>query len=241
MLVLAIVGCGKSQNDTKALSENLFASKPSNFQLHLTDAPHQTLKSVFVNVKHIELWLEKNTIHKRLILAPGLGKVDLLKLQSGVMMSLAQVSMPPGVKVTKIRLILEDSGHYSIKSDDSICEMKTPSAQKTGIKILLPESILFEDGYSYSMVVDFDAAKSVVVQGNGNCLLKPVLKLKSANRIDWDHLNSDGTANGGGDDLVDESDDVGNDDSGDGFDDDVIDDGAGGEVIFADDLYFQLR
>lgn len=51
------------------------------------------------------------------------------------------------------------------------------------MKIILTNKVQFEAGHQYNIVVDFDAMKSVVVQGNGRCLLKPVLKLKSALKV----------------------------------------------------------
>ncbi|MFT4856776.1 MAG: hypothetical protein ACI9UV_000855 [Algoriphagus sp.] len=54
-------------------------------------------------------------------------------------------------------------------------ELKTPSAEQSGLKIKLEES--FEGGRTYSIVIDFDVKKSIVVAGNsGNIILKPVLR-----------------------------------------------------------------
>jgi len=119
----------------------------------------------------------------RLILAQGLGAVDLLTLQNGVTLPLQDIVAPEGLQIQQIRLVLKTDGHFAVKSDDSICELKTPSAQKTGVKIILTNKVQFEAGHQYNIVVDFDAMKSVVVQGNGRCLLKPVLKLKSALKV----------------------------------------------------------
>lgn len=192
-------GTGDSTTDTLKSS---YSTKPANLRVSLTDAPNHNLKEVHVNVAHAELWLEKNGKEGRLIIAEGLGDVDLLTLQNGVLLPLADVNIPDGVKVKQIRLVLNGDNNYSVKSDDSICPMQTPSGQQSGIKIVLKEAVTFESGNNYSMIIDFDANKSVVVKGNGECLLKPVLKLPR-----FTSAPSEDTPDGGGeiDDPNDET------------------------------------
>lgn len=148
----------------------------------LTDAPNKALQSVMVDIDHLEVLMAGEAKAGRLIVAKGLGVVDLLKLRDGVTLPLQDVVVPQGLKIEQIRLVLKLSGHFAVKPDGSLCELKTPSAQKTGIKVILTNKFRFEAGYSYNIVVDFDALESVVIQGNGRCLLKPVLKLKSATK-----------------------------------------------------------
>ena len=87
------------------------------------------------------------------------------------------LNLAAGLEITSIRLVLKAEDNHAIKADDSRCEMQTPSGQQSGIKIHLAQSFTLENSAVYSMVMDFDAEKSVVVKGNGDCLLKPVLKL----------------------------------------------------------------
>ena len=171
---------------TPGESAPIYASNPHNFRLSLTDAPNKDIKSVFVNVHHAQLRVRSADGSKDgwLTVAQGLGEVDLLTLQNGVTLPMADIAMPEGATVTQIRLVLEGEGNYIIKGDESRCDLKTPSAQKSGIKMLLNTGVTVEEGYSYSIIADFDAKKSIVLQGNGGCLLKPVLKLKSASRVE---------------------------------------------------------
>lgn len=170
-----------SQTSTKSSgTSSLDPQTQALVSFKLTDAPNKSLKSVYVNIDHMEVVVAGNGKSGRLILAEGLGVVDLLTLQNGVTMNLHDIVAPQGIRIQQIRLILKGDGHYAVKSDDSICELKTPSAEKSGVKIILTNKVEFEAGHEYSIVVDFDALNSVVVQGNGDCLLKPVLKLKSA-------------------------------------------------------------
>lgn len=169
-----------------------FAPKPSSFRLSLTDAPAKNLKSVFVNVHSAEVWIEKEGHRARLILARNVGAIDLMTLRNGVMMPLEDFEIPAGIKVEKVRLILEREGNYAVRTDDSICPLQTPSAQQSGIKIKLTNPVTIESDHSYSLVVDFDAQKSVVIKGNGGCLLKPVLKVAGFTRLPTEAVGDEG-------------------------------------------------
>ncbi|UXR65987.1 DUF4382 domain-containing protein [Bdellovibrio bacteriovorus] len=166
-----------SENDAATSSQ--YKGEMSTVSFKLTDAPNKDLKSVVVDIDHMEVLVGGAGRSGRLHLAQGLGPVDLLQLQNGVTLPLQDIVAPAGLRIQQIRLVLKPAGHFAVKGDDSICELKTPSAQKTGVKIILTNKVEFEAGHNYQVVVDFDALKSVVVQGHGGCLLKPVLKLKS--------------------------------------------------------------
>lgn len=184
---LGLVSCTQSGTPSGGVSagspQSLYAGKPHNFRLSLTDAPNEEIRSVFVNVKHAELRVAGKGKEARVIVAENLGMVDLLTLQNGVTLPMADINLPESLTVTQIRLVLDSENNHLIKADGSRCDLKTPSQQKTGIKFLIHGGVLIEEGYSYSIVADFDAKKSVVLQGNGGCLLKPVLKLKSASKV----------------------------------------------------------
>lgn len=183
--------CGSgSSKQAPALNPNIGNSPQSQIDLSreahvrfkLTDAPNKDLKSVVINIDRIEVLLAGSRKSARLVIAQNKGLVDLLTLQNGVTLSLQDVVIPHGIEIQQIRMILKKEGHFAVKADSSLCELKTPSAQKTGVKINLVQKFQFEAGHDYSIVIDFDALKSVVVAGNGKCLLKPVMALKSATR-----------------------------------------------------------
>lgn len=176
----AMVAC--SRQGTVDTSGNAYLSsypqeKTDNLRVSMTDAPSKDLKNVFVNVAHAELLVSNGGKNSRIIVAQGLGLVDLLTLRNGVLLPMQDFSLPEGVMITGIRLVLEGDNNHAIKKNDERCEMQTPSGQQSGIKVLLSEPFTIEEGKDYSMVMDFDAEKSVVVKGNGDCLLKPVLKM----------------------------------------------------------------
>ncbi|MCB0369314.1 MAG: DUF4382 domain-containing protein [Bdellovibrionales bacterium] len=181
-------------NSASSVQLESYSAKPSNFRVSLTDAPSQELKSVFVNVASAEIWISKAGKEARVQIAKDLGMVDLLTLRNGVLLPLQDINLPEGVTVSQIRLVLAD-GNYAVKADDSQCALQTPSAQQSGVKIFLSNPVTIQGSQSYSLVIDFDAAKSVVVKGNGGCLLKPVLKLASFTKVDQENIDDDGNSN----------------------------------------------
>jgi hypothetical protein len=59
--------------------------------------------------------------------------------------------------------------------DGQIEVLRTPSAQQSGLKLQINET--FEPGVAYTILLDFDASRSVVKAGNsGNYNLKPVIR-----------------------------------------------------------------
>jgi hypothetical protein len=179
-------------------------AKPmSRLKVSLTDAPTFDFSRVHVNIKHVELWLEGKGKEARLIIAEGLGDVDLLTLRNGVLLPLADLSIPANVNVRQIRLVLDSEGHYGVRNSGATCELRTPSAQQSGIKVILNSPVNLSAGYDYSLVIDFDASKSVVSLGNGDCLLKPVLKIPSVVRVPTDDGSGSGSGSGSGENPVD--------------------------------------
>ena len=212
LAVLTLISCSNDSDSTKDTkssksTESAYATQSSkNMRILLTDAPLDA-KSVNVNIKHVELWV-KNSLGERgkVVFAQNVGLINLLDLRDGKTLQLHDLEIPHGIILDKIRIVLKEDGHFVEKTNGQICELKTPSAQKTGIKININNDVTIEEGHDYSMTVDFDAEKSVVVRGGNNgCLLKPVLKIKSLTRIDSNDDNDDSTDNSGGDNSGDGS------------------------------------
>lgn len=176
----AVVACsrqGSIDTSGNAYLSSYPQEKTDNLRMSMTDAPSKDLKNVFVNVAHAELLVSNGGKNSRIMVAQDLGLVDLLTLRNGVLLPMQDFSLPEGVEITGIRLVLKGEDNHAIKKNDERCEMQTPSGQQSGIKIHLSEPFTIQEGKDYSMIMDFDAEKSVVVKGNGQCLLKPVLKL----------------------------------------------------------------
>lgn len=199
--IMALVGlgtgCSNGLSSGTAASATISSavsypsSKTDNFRLSLTDAPHPSLSHVIVNVDHIEVLLKKGSDEGRVIMGQNLGQIDLLKLRDGVHLPIKDLNLRSGVEVKQFRSVLKDDGNYIQRlKDGSLCNLKTPSQQQTGLKLIMPGGgFTIEDNQVYSLVVDFDVDHSIVDNKN-NCLLKPVLKVKSLTQVPRD--NDDG-------------------------------------------------
>ncbi|HXH29327.1 MAG TPA: DUF4382 domain-containing protein [Bacteriovoracaceae bacterium] len=178
--LLLLVSCNLAGPDL-AVSEAQALSNlaPVRLSVNLVDAPNDEIKNVFVSIRYIELLVENGGKKKNLIFGERIGSIDLLTLRDGVFLPVTELSLPANTSIKQIRLVLNDDENYLYRQDDSRCDLKTPSQQQSGTKILVKKTLTLEAGSDYKMVIDFDALKSVVLQGNGGCLLKPVLKLKS--------------------------------------------------------------
>lgn len=99
------------------------------------------------------------------------GVYNLLELTGGVSVLLADDQLPAG-KISQIRLILGTEN--SVVVDGQSYPLATPSAQQSGLKIQLNETL--EQDVFYEYILDFDVESSIVVQGNGGYSLKPVIR-----------------------------------------------------------------
>lgn len=102
------------------------------------------------------------------------GVYDLLTLTNGQDTLLGSISLTAN-KLSQIRLILGNNN--TIKVNGTIYDLITPSAQQSGLKLNLQQTL--EEGVTYTILIDFDAAKSIVARGNNTFSLKPVLRVIS--------------------------------------------------------------
>jgi hypothetical protein len=104
---------------------------------------------------------------------PGVraGVYDLLTLVNGKDTLLVDADVPSG-RLHQIRLVLGPNN--SIVVDGSTIPLETPSAQQSGLKLNVQQDV--ESGLMYTMLLDFEAAKSILHTGNGKYILKPVIR-----------------------------------------------------------------
>lgn len=141
-------------------------------QIKMTDAPGNFDK-INLSVKEIVLV----SGGKPYSFASSAGVFDILDFKIGTSspdILVASGDMPSG-EITEIRLVLNDSGNTIVVNGASQ-ELKTPSGQSSGWKVKLKENPVLTAGVAYTLVLDFDAAKSIVGTGNGKYLLKPVVR-----------------------------------------------------------------
>ncbi|ESU29161.1 hypothetical protein FLJC2902T_12030 [Flavobacterium limnosediminis JC2902] len=102
------------------------------------------------------------------------GIYDLLELTGGISVILADNEVPSG-HLGQMRLILGDEN--TVVKDGIIYPLRTPSAQQSGLKLQINQTL--EPDFTYNFLLDFDVHNSVVVEaGNsGNYNLHPVIRV----------------------------------------------------------------
>jgi hypothetical protein len=101
------------------------------------------------------------------------GIYDLLELTGGINVLLVDNFDIPSGTLNQIRLILGDNN--SVVIDGVTHPLNTPSAQQSGLKIKVNETLA--PNIHYTFLLDFDVDQSIVIAGNsGNINLKPVLR-----------------------------------------------------------------
>ena len=162
LIVASIAGCKKNEK----------AEGTTKVEIRMTDAPGD-FDAIKLNVKSVVLV----SGGKPYTFSVTHGSFDILDFRIGTSspdILLATEDMPSG-EITEVRLILQDSGN-SIVVAGVEQELKTPSAQSSGWKVKLTENPELVPGATYSLLLDFDAAKSIVSTGNGKYILKPVVR-----------------------------------------------------------------
>lgn len=100
---------------------------------------------------------------------------DLLELTNGAMEVLGSAELEAGT-YEQIRLVLSSNGH-SVVIDGTEYDMFVPSGEQTGIKLNVNAEI--QPDITYTLLLDFDAARSVVERGSSQSgaeyLLEPVI------------------------------------------------------------------
>ena len=150
----------------------LFRSNPQMgmLKLSLTDKPITGLQQVWVTITNIEV--RKSSGGAWTSFAATADSVDLLKLKNAEQV-LQSHQLDPG-SYNGIRLDVTE-GHI-IESDGTRCDLKIPSS-----KIEIPLNFQITANKETDVVLDFNADKSVhvVETGNGQCIMRPVILVKS--------------------------------------------------------------
>lgn len=173
LLILAIGGlflysCTKNDNT------NSHGKAHVNFRL--TDDP-ANYDAVNVDIKEIDVHYAGDSSDTSAagwqtipLINPGV--YNLLDFRNGLDTLLASVDLPAG-KISQIRMILGDNNSIIVDSISS--PLTTPSAQESGLKLNLDQTL--NAGLSYVLYLDFDAGRSVVEAGqSGKFILKPVIR-----------------------------------------------------------------
>ncbi len=163
--------------------------------LGLTDQATEDYSAVYVTIDEVQIHAKGDAANNDpgwAVIANPERTYNLLDLQNGVVENLGIAPLGAG-SYTQMRLIIgttPDSSsniqchqhpfaNYVIDADDGeIHELTIPSGDQTGIKIICHGLCDIAENQTTELILDFDAAASVVVAGNsGTYNLKPTIKV----------------------------------------------------------------
>lgn len=168
-ILLLLTSCDIA-NDTDSNDGN------GTLRVFLTDAPAD-YDAVWIDIQAVRIHLNDNddidedddgwiTINQDPM------RVNLLDLTNGELKVLGETELEDGT-YSQIRLILGSDNE--IVKDGVSHTLDTPSAQQSGLKLNIHAVI--EGGEVYTLLLDFDASRSIVEAGNsGKFILKPVIR-----------------------------------------------------------------
>jgi len=158
-IVLGIIMTSCNNNDETA------SSYP--YAVRMTDAPGP-YQEVNVDLLGVEVTGDGG---ETVMLNVQKGIYNLLDLTNGKSTLIATDTLQIS-KVAQIRLIL--GSNNTVVVDNVSYPLSTPSAEQSGLKLQVHQTL--QQGILYSVLLDFDANKSIVNTGNGAYKLKPVVR-----------------------------------------------------------------
>lgn len=176
LIGLAFVSCNTDDNDLSGTGK---------LKINLTDAPFPTdlVAEANVTIDKIEIRkisTDQNDESPFVTLSETVASFNLLDLTNGVTASLVDLEIDGGsydlirLYVSKASITLKDGTEFNLT---------VPSGAQTGIKIFITPSITVAGGLTTELLLDFNVAKSFVVQGNPDSpagikgfSFKPVIK-----------------------------------------------------------------
>jgi hypothetical protein len=183
-LALSMTSCGGSNGDEKG-----------SLSLTLSDDPTLEYKALYVTIQEVQVHRADDSDGQWTTVLTPHATFNLLELINGSTDPIGIADLPTGT-YTQMRLIpgtVPDTetnilgqphphANYLVTSSDEYRELKIPSGFATGIKLV--HTFEIESGLTTDLVLDFDAAHSVVKAGNSikagsgrKWLLKPIIKV----------------------------------------------------------------
>jgi len=156
MLGLIMMSCKK---------DNTKSSYP--IAIRMTDAPGP-YTAVNIDLQGVEI---TGTGGKTVLLNVNTGVYNLLNFSNGKDTLITSGTLTDE-KVEQIRLILGPNN--TVVVGNTTYPLSTPSADQSGLKLQVHQTL--QAGILYSVLLDFDANKSIVETGNGTYKLKPVIR-----------------------------------------------------------------
>ena len=157
VVVLAMVGCEKGPTTGKGELKIYMSDSPAGY-----DAVNIVVKEVAVH----------NNAQGWVIVNDSVRTFNLLSLANGATVLLGDATLNAG-HYTQIRLIL-DAGSNVVVNGVSY-PLNIPSGFQTGIK--LNHEFTLQADYTYELMLDFDANRSINLLDNGTYQMKPVIRV----------------------------------------------------------------
>jgi hypothetical protein len=136
------------------------------YNVRMTDAPGP-YQEVNIDLQAVEVTGGNG---QTVLLNTTAGIYNLIDLSNGVSKLIATSELSDA-KVSQIRLILGSSS--TVKVGNAIYPLSTPSADQSGLKLQVHQTLLAD--IQNEILLDFDANASIVETGNGTYKLKPVV------------------------------------------------------------------
>ncbi len=168
-LVSIFVACDTTTDDLPVATDTN-ENTAKQIEILLTDAPLDA-EEVNIDLQQVVIFsgeegkdsLDMNTLA---------GTYNLLDFQNGLTTLIADVELTAD-SIKQVRLIL--GANNNIVVDGETHPLTIPSADKSGLKVKVNKAITAET--LNQITIDFDAEKSVKQKGNGDYMMKPVLKV----------------------------------------------------------------
>ncbi|MEP7163709.1 MAG: DUF4382 domain-containing protein [Ferruginibacter sp.] len=160
---IALISCSKDENPQGS----------STLNVRLTDAP-ALFDEVNIDIREVNVKFsdDSTSADNWVTLTTFPGIYNLLALQNGVDTLLATGVFPTQV-VKEIRFVL-GPGSSVTDTLGVVYPLTIPSGSESGLKLKIDRAL---NQTLETIIIDFDAALSIHQTGNGNYMLKPVLRI----------------------------------------------------------------
>ncbi|MCW3094284.1 MAG: hypothetical protein JWP81_5353 [Ferruginibacter sp.] len=166
-LLIAIAVCAATFGFYSCGKDN----KNTTLNVRLTDNP-VAFQEVNVDIREVRIKFSDDvTDNEWVTLTTHPGIYNLLTLQ-GVDTALATALVPSNT-VRQIRFVLGPNN--TVKDNGVVYPLVIPSGSESGLKIKISKEL---SSTLETLVIDFDAALSVLKEGTGDYKLRPVIKVK---------------------------------------------------------------
>ena len=154
LITLMVSSCNKS-------------TESAHLSVRMTDAI-ANYSAVMVDIQGVEVIVNDGA---PVLLNTETGIYNLLDYSNGLNTLIAAGDLKEGT-ISQIRLILGPNN--TVTHNNVVYPLSTPSAMQSGLKLQIHQTLVA--GVSYNILLDFYAHQSIVLKGNGEYQLKPVIR-----------------------------------------------------------------